>query len=284
MSGTPSIHYHRADPYRRPFWTRYVPPPAPPDSASEKDARWVIVPHYALLSPGAPDRYAVQTLCNRYGKERLVVFDASDQGRGDYPCRAFGQNVTHQFPSSVQLYLEPCLLRHEHLDGNLYEITSPVRERLAYAVTFVGDGISHPCRKIGVERLRSSTLVSCTKLNDDGWSVKLRQPDNVYAESFNTRLMWCPPSRRPVTWRFCESLRAGIPIITGAEVAAVLQNTPFAYALGACVLHNADASDLVAVVERALANTELAVAALRVQAEFKTYGDNFWNWVSRSLQ
>lgn len=225
------------------------------------------------------DLAEISKLIERYGGDRLVLFDYSDHGDGNYPCRVFAQNTKKHFPATVFSYLDPQWQKFQE------NRRLPVPERIEskYDFTFCGDITSHASRLNGKEACRelAGKFKCLFKFNEDGW-VCLNDPqDDVYTDSFNTHLMWCPPSRRAITNRLLEAILAGVPVITNLSE---FRSSPYLDGIISLLPEHAlDGNGLASDVRTLLNQQTLEVRAREAQHKFEHYRNNFWQYVIAEL-
>jgi hypothetical protein len=245
-------------------------------TCNEPDARWVIYPHPVLVY----DRTElVAQLCEKYGAERLVLFDYSDFGDGNYPCTVFAQNTKPGFPRNVLTFLQPTL----RFFGDK-QISIPKRYHSGFDISFCGDGSSHPTRWAGARQIMNSELNYSLKMNHNGFLENENPMDEDYDNSFNTKLMWCPPSRRPITSRLLEAAAAGVPIITGFFASEFRTPRSLSFLYDGINFYNPTMTDFMSTVEWAMSNIDvLENKSAILQREFNDYQQNFWKFVESEL-
>lgn len=273
-----NAHFLATNPFTPRFKTRTVLPPIDLPNCPLKDARWVIVPFRCMMNRDA-DIEVIKGLVEQYGADKLVLFDHSDFGNGFYPCRVFAQNTKHDFPPKVYSYIDPCWQKFE----NDVLLPTPRRNSWKYEVTFVGDIKSHPCRDVGALELGHSFQMyhRCLfKYNDDGWVCLDKPQDEVYLDSFNTRLMWCPPSRRAVTERLAEALSAGVGIITNLDD---FRKGDYLWFLDRIPQHRKDGMFIANQISELLQGTILERYADAYHKQFVAYREIFWHYILEQL-
>lgn len=208
-----------------------------------------------------------------------MLFDYSDHGHGDYPCTVFAQNTKHEFPKNVLTYLHP--LQKRMFDGKLEN--PPTRSSLEYDVSFCGDATSHPMRARGIELFAElKPHRGFLKANAGGFLENNDPAEGDYWKSFQTRLMWCPPSRRPVTSRMLEAINDGVPVLTAPlwEQTRLDRHTDF---IKGTNVHGWGMENFLDAIKHCLADPELEERALILRRRFLDYQNNFWRIVALQL-